>query len=113
MLNFSQFVVETKEINFVHKETGSKGKIVHEKDGHLLFTGLETPEHSRNKGGANHVLKQALTYADKHKKNVRLNAIAHDDDGDQNKLIGFYKKHGFDHQEGKPKYMLKRTYKQR
>jgi GNAT superfamily N-acetyltransferase len=108
MLSFSQFILESKEVHFEHPETGSKAKVVHEKDGGLLFTNLETPAHGRGKGGAHHVIKQATDYADKHKKHMRLNAIAHDDHVDPKGLINLYKKHGFEHEDGKPKFMMKR-----
>jgi GNAT superfamily N-acetyltransferase len=108
MFSFSQFISETKEVHFTHPETGTKAKVVHEKDGGLLFTALETPKNSRGKGGAKHVVKQAIDYADKQKKHMRLNAIADDEDGDTKRLMNFYKLHGFEHQEGKPKFMMKR-----
>lgn len=109
MLSLKQFIAESTEVHFTHPETGTKAKVVHEKDGGLLFTGLHTPTGSRGLGGAKHVVKQATEYADKQKKHMRLNAIADEDDGDPKRLMNFYKSHGFEHQEGKPKFMMKRV----
>ena len=107
MYTFKAFIAEAKEVQLHHPETGTTAKIVHEKDG-LLFTALHTPSSHRGKGGAEHVVKQAKEYADKHQKHMRLNAIADEDDGDPKRLQKFYKKHGFEHQEGKPSFMMVR-----
>lgn len=108
MQSFKTFIAEASEVKLHHPETGTTAKIVHEKDGGLLFTALHTPSEHRGKGGAEHVVNQAKAYADKHKKKMRLNAIADEDDGDPKRLQKFYKKHGFESQEGKPSFMMVR-----
>ncbi len=79
---------------------GSVGKIEKQKD-RTIVTGIETKNSERGKGHAHEVMKKITSHLDKHKTTAELHAVAHDEDGDGNKLVKFYEKHGFK-KTGKP-----------
>ena len=64
-----------------------------------LVTAVETPDDTRNRGGTRAVFDAIVKYADENKLKLRLNVLP-DEDTDQDRLVSFYKKCGFNRTHG-------------
>lgn len=89
--SFKVFTEEYKNVKIDH----STGSYIEHPD-HIEISSVRTPTKHRGQGSAHKVMKHITDYADKVKKPVRLIASGLDKKTRTDKLVGFYKKHGFD-----------------
>jgi predicted GNAT family acetyltransferase len=62
---------------------------------HIEIASIRTPQKHRGRGSAHKVMKHITDYADKVKKPIKLVASPLDKKTKTDKLVLFYKKHGF------------------
>lgn len=87
-----------KRTYFQDGPTGSTAEL--EDQGEFtLVTNVETPDDTRNRGGAHSVFKAIVKYADERKLKLRLNVLP-DEDTDHDRLMAFYEKYGFEWKRG-------------
>jgi predicted GNAT family acetyltransferase len=82
---------EYKDVKIGHS-TGS----YKEHDDHIEIASVRTPQKHRGQGGASEVMKHINKLADEKKKKVRLLASPLDKKTRTDKLVGFYRKHGYE-----------------
>lgn len=91
-------VKHKKRTYFQDDATGSTAEL--EDQGEFtLVTAVETPDDTRNRGGAKAVFDAIVKYADEKNLKLRLNVLP-DEDTDQDRLISFYEKFGFKRTRG-------------
>lgn len=89
--SFKQFYESYQDIKIDHS-TGS----YQEHPDHIEIASVRTPQKHRGQGGAHKVMKHITSYADKVKKPIKLVASPLDKKTRTDKLVSFYKKHGFE-----------------
>lgn len=87
-------IAEATDDRIIFTNQGAKCKMEDAGDCLLLHL-LRTSKDSRGKGYAKDVMHQAISYADKHGKEIQL-AAAPDDEKDLDRLIKFYQSFGFE-----------------
>lgn len=101
MKTFKDYLIESN-VDVTIRHESARGRL--RSDGESLYLS-HVRSGEQNKGHGSGLMHKVNDYADKHKKTVKLVAVA-DRDEDEPKLHKFYHKHGYKHKPGTP-YMVR------